>query len=249
MSSRPEQEEPSVGPITVERVGAFSWRPFAAAAIVAVLLGLAIWKPWQTTPPRPALVAQVVAPATPPLTDAPSAAPTVDPVIDNASGRMLCNAPPDWRLVTMETDVLGDSRTMYGTEPATASGPDDPHIPTVELHAKALFGIGMCRPNPAGLRIPDLPFNTLTIWATPKTGGAPIEVDNPYVIDEALFRLGEVYLGPPRTPSSASPAAAVPAWPAGRYVVEISAATSQDQALWVAVDFTNIQRSAVSLGQ
>jgi hypothetical protein len=249
LSSRPEQEEPPVGPIKVERVGAFSWWPFAIVAAILAVLGLALWKPWQTNPSRPVLVAKVVATAAPVSVATPTAAPTVDPVIEDASGRMLCNAPPDWRLVTMETDVLGDSRTMYGAQPATASGPSDSRIPTVELHANAMFGLGVCRPNPAGLRVPDLPFNPLTIWQTHASGGAPTQVVDPYVIDQALFRLGEVYLGPPHTSTGPPYSGVVPTWPAGRYVVEISSANSQDQALWIAVDFISIQASAGALGQ
>jgi hypothetical protein len=248
LNSRPEPEEPPVGPVNTQRVGAFSWRPFAVIAVVLAVIGLALWKPWES--PKPALlVARALPTATPEPTPTPTPKPTIDPVIDAASSRMLCNAPPAWRLITMETDVLGYSRTMFGLAPGTASGPTDPTIPTVDLNATWLFGLGACRPNPAGLRIPDLPLNPITIWQISPTGSAT-QVDNTFVIDGPLSRLGEVYLGPPAADATAPPQSGTePSWRAGRYVVEISAANSQDQPLWFALDFTSIQKVAGVLGQ
>ena len=249
MNSRPEPEEPPVGPVSIERVGAFSWRPFAVIAVVLAVIGLAFLKPWESPKPAP-LVARAIPTATPRPTEAPTPHPTIDPVMDAASSRMLCNAPPGWRLITMETDVFGYSRTMFGVDPATASGPTDPTIPTVDLHATEMFGLGACRPNPAGLRISDLPFNPVTIWQIASSGGAPKEVDDPFVIDDPLSRLGEVYLGPPSADATTPAQGDVqPSWQPARYVVEIGAANSQDQALWFGLDFSNIQASAGALGQ
>ena len=150
----------------------------------------------------------------------------------------------------METDVLGDSRTMFGIDPATASGPSDPTVPSVDLHANALFGLGACRPNPGGLRIADLPINPITIWHSSPTGGAPQEIDNPFVIDEPLSRLGEVYLGPPPSDATTPTRSGIaPSWQAGRYLSRSSAANSPGQALWFALNFTSIQGSAGVPGQ
>jgi len=252
LNSRPEPEETPVRPVKLERVGAFSWRPFAVIAVVLIVIGIAIVKPWEKPKPVP-LIARPLPTATPQpakKTPEPTPRPTIDPVIDAASSRMLCNAPPGWRLITMETDVLGYSRTMFGIDPATASGPADSTIPTVDLHATDLFGVGACRPNPEGLRISDLPLNPITIWQVLPTGGAPRKVEDPFVIDDPLSRLGEVYLGPPAADAAApAQSGSQPSWQPARYVVEISAANSQDQALWFGLDFTNIQGSAGVAGQ
>ena len=239
MSIRPEQIEPPVDRVSVEPVGGFSWRPFAVIGLIAVVLGLAVVKPWDANRPAPQLVARPVASPTPVVTASPQ--PTIDPLIDAASSRMLCNAPAGWRLVSMETGPLGDTRTMYGIEPATASGPTDPSIPTAQLHDALMFGVGVCRPNPGGLRVADLPFNSVTVWDN-SDPSQPRAVANPFVLDDALFRLGEVYLGPPRdTNYSMSNGRVAPSWQPGRYVLEIADATRGGDALWLALDFTNIQ--------
>lgn len=238
LSSRPEPVEPPVDPVKVERVGGISWRPIAVIGLIAAIFALAIFKPWEVAHPAPQLVGQPVASPTPAIT--PSPQPTIDPVIDAASSRMLCNAPDGWRLISMETSVLGDSRTMYGTEPATATGPTDPSIPTAELHASLMFGVGVCRPNPAGLRVADLPFNTVTVW-NDSGPSSPRAIPDLHVIDNALFRLGEVYLGPPRMDMDLQVQGRVtPTWQPGRYVLEIDSAAPDGAALWLALDFTNI---------
>jgi len=127
---------------------------------------------------------------------------------------------------------------MYGTPPQRASGPTDPSIDTAELRADRLFAIGVCRPNPAGSRVADLPFNGVTIWAVPPTG-APVVVAEPRILSSSLFRLGEAYYGPPDSRTNReSGDNVISAWQPGRYVVEVADATPDAQPLWLALDFT-----------
>ena len=216
--------------------------------LILVTVVLAVVRPWETRSPAQQPVARNPAGASPVATAAtgvPSApAATTDPLIDAASSQMLCNAPQGWRLISMETDVLGNSRTMYGIEPSIATGPTDPSIPTAQLHATEMFGVGVCRPNPDGLRVADLAFNDVTVWS-PDSLGAPTAVSDPYVLDEALFRLGEVYLGPPRKTTGESGAgSSAPSWQPGRYVIEIQGAANNGAALWIALDFASAQAAA-----
>src|SRR4051812_5825883 len=125
---RPEQPAPPADPVPVERVGVLSRRPLLAATLIgAVVVTALALKPWQVVlPTQQPNTAVAVASSVPSSEPTAAPTPTSDPQIDAASSRMLCNAPPGWRLVSSETGPLGDTRTMYGTEPARASGPDDP---------------------------------------------------------------------------------------------------------------------------
>jgi len=228
-------------PVNIERVGGFSWRPFGVLGMIALVVGVGILKPWELD--RPALLSQssrphlasAVANATAEPTPIPT--PTVDPAIDAASGRMLCNAPAAWRLISAETGVLGESRTMYGVDPVTATGPADPSIPTVELDATHMYALGVCRPNPGGKRVADLPFNNVTIW---REDGRqpPLAVVQPRVLSDSLYRLGEVYFGPPGAyPLHTADTASRPSWQPGRYVIEILGAAPHNASLWLALYF------------
>ncbi len=135
---------------------------------------------------------------------------------------------------------------MYGLDATTATGPEDPAIPTAELHATLMFGVGVCRPNPRGLRVADLPFNAVTLWSD-SGPGPPTEIANPYVLSQSLFRLGEAYLGPPRAPTDENSSGVTPTWQAGRYVLEIEGAAKDGAALWLALDFSNPRASTGSL--
>jgi hypothetical protein len=239
---RPEQRTPPADPVSVERVGALSWRPVLVAIVIgAVVVGALALRPWQTllpTYPSPSIRA-AIAPASPlaaSMEPTPAATAALDPQIAAATSRMLCNAPPGWRLVSTETGPLGDTRTMYGAEPVKASGPSDPAIPTVDLYASRLFGVGVCRPNPGALRIADLPFNPVVIWSLGT--GEPQPAAEIEVIDSGLYRLGEAYFRPPG-PAPGDPLAGrtTTSWPAGKYVLEIDGANPDGSALWIALDF------------
>jgi hypothetical protein len=234
LSNRPEPLEASADPISVERTGGVTWRVAAVIGVIAVVIGVAVVKPWQSfgptravAPPIAHVLPKLVTPPKPTLAPTPMPTATLEPAIEAASGRMLCNAPQQWRLISSETDIFGRARTMYGDDAAQAAGPTDPRIPVVLLHATMLNGIGVCRPNPGAMRVADLPFNPVTIWRVSGISEARA-VAMPRILSESLYRLGEAYYGPPEAGLS---------WPAGRYVVEITGAAQNGQSLWIALDF------------
>jgi hypothetical protein len=212
-------------------VGGIPPRLIALGVLVIGAIALAWLKPWGGTTPvhvQNGLAGFAVA------TQAP---PTDDPVIHAAILRELCNQPADWRLISMETSALGDTRTMYGISPAAASGPDDPSIPTARVYASRLFGIGVCSPH-AGAN-PDLPspVEGVTIWFAPPTG-SPTQMDQGPILDTPLNNLGEAYFGPPRTETDPQIAGnSNPTWPAGHYAVQIDRGDANGMTLWFALDF------------
>lgn len=129
-----------------------------ALLAVAVLVGLAILKPWgagnpeATAAPRPInSVAVVVTPApTEDLTAGGLAAP-------------ICLGTGAWRVATLERWRTQDVRVWRAIEPvANASGPTDPSIPSVPVVAVELTGLGWCAPS-YGPDTPDGPA-TVTAW-------------------------------------------------------------------------------------
>jgi hypothetical protein len=235
-------------PVRVERTGGVSWRFVAVMGLVAGLITMAIAKPWGSPRvPQPGDWASAIAKAS---LDAPgptSPAPTNDPELDAAAMRKLCDAPPQWRLVTMEVTALGDSRTMYGATAAEASGPADRSIPTAHLSAIHLYGIGLCQPNASGLRSADRPLEGITLWRI-QPGAEPQRIVGFSTLDQELFSLGEGYFGPPPTePGSAQPTESPPFWQPGRYVFEIDRGGDAGQALWLALDFAAARQLPATL--
>jgi hypothetical protein len=240
MHGRDVSIEPVESPVGVEQVGAFSWRLTAAIGLVVGLIIIAIAKPWgtPTRAPAPHDGAPAAAGAGPGFRELAPPTPTSDPEIEAALGRALCNAPPQWRLVTMEYTAIGDSRTMYGAVPAEASGPADPSIPTAHLSAIRLYGIGLCSPDASGRPSLDKPLEGVTLWQIPRLG-EPLRVDRVFILDQGLFRLGEAYFGP--QPGELDPvlAAHVPRiWQPGRYVFQIDQSGDGSPSLWLALDFS-----------
>src|SRR3954464_6506565 len=239
---RPKEPTPGADPVPVERVGVLSRRPlFAVLRRFAIVVATLALRPWElaprTTGPAPHPLVADASPAASSLEATSSVEPTTDPQIDAASSRMLCNAPPGWRLVTSETGPLGDTRTMYGADPSPASGPEDPSIPTANLYASRLFAFGVCRPNPGGLRVADLPFNPVKVWVVDGRG-RPQTTLQTNVLDNSLYRLGEAYFAPRAQDGDAQLAGRItPSWPSGRYVLEIGGGGGDGSSLWIALDF------------
>jgi hypothetical protein len=235
-------------PVRVERMGGVSWRFVAVIGLVAGLIAIAIAKPWESPRvPLPGDWASAIANASPDAPDPTSAAAPNDPELDAAVMRKLCDAPPQWRLVTMEATALGNSRTMYGATAAEASGPADRSIPTAHLSAIHLYAIGLCQPNAAGLRSAVRPLEGITLWKVPPRG-APARVVGFSTLDQELFSLGEGYFGPPPAePGSAQPTASPPVWQPGRYVFEIDRGGDNGQALWLALDFAAARQLPATL--
>ena len=154
----PDAEAPALDLRTM-RVRPRSGDSSVAVALwaVAVLVGLAILKPWgagnpQPTPgPRP--VTSVVAMVTP--------APTEDRTADGLAAP-ICLGTGAWRVATLERWRTQDVRVWRAIEPiATASGPTDLSIPSVPIVAVELTGLGWCAPSYG----PDTPVGPATVTA------------------------------------------------------------------------------------
>jgi hypothetical protein len=228
-----------LAPPPLQRVPAGPGRlPIAIVAAVS-FVAVALLKPWQFGAPS-APVHQFglgsdrsSASASPrPTTDAEATAAAVQQ-------RRSCGASAEWRLVTMESTALGDSRTLYGTLPGPASGPNDPHIPAAKLSALRLYGIGLCLPEQLRGTDSTFPIDDISVWSS--AAGRPIPVRQLTVLDSDLYGLGEAYFGPPRaamqtdTPVPTSSTAGV--WRPGHYVLEIADPQLEDE-LWFALDFS-----------
>ena len=129
-----------------------------------------------------------------------------------------------------------------------AAGPDDDAIPTVDVSAQNLLGIGVCRP---GAVTDTVPVRGVTIWAVPASSSGSV-VTGMVTVDPDLSRLGEAYFGPGRSSAAigASPGASPGtsadispgvAWTPGRYVLEIAGAAPDGAALWLGLDFNKIR--------
>lgn len=131
-------------------------------AIVGVLTGLAIAKPWGIPPPPPppsadrgaAVVRSAAATPARPATDDPrSAGPPV---------ASICFDPPSWRVATVEHWHDRTIRVWRAIEPVpTATGPDDQQVPVTQVVSEGVIELGWCAP---------------VIGPVQATGGASIEV-------------------------------------------------------------------------
>ena len=220
-------EEPTERAVRVERIGGVPRRVFAGTALVVAVIVVALIKPWgepsgRVPPPPP-----VALHPTPIVTPVAQATATADPEVIAAEAGALCFAVPTWRLITMETSELGDTRTMYATRAVAAAGPDDRAIPPTDITATKLIAIGVCRPSSprdlgGGSPAPEFDAH---IWALGSDGQPVREATS--VLDANLFAFGEAYYAP----------ASVATWAAGRYSVEIPNGAGSGESLWFAVDF------------
>lgn len=128
-----------------------TWRVVALA--LALLLALALWKPWdpggvefsKVTPsatPGEAIVSDSRSePST--ATPAPLAPTPAPPVHPDA---IACISDRGWRAVTRDVTAGRESRTWIAVDPAVAGGPQEESIPTVRLVVGRLIAIGYCVP-------------------------------------------------------------------------------------------------------
>ena len=145
---------------------------------------------------------------------------------------LSCMTPAGWRLVVDELDAAGptssaprvSSRSWLPTLPERATGPSDPSVPFVQVASTAVTAMGVCDAAPA------LRGRDVTIWrlvaANPVAGPSPraivvarlpVPADADGVI--SLPVLGDRECG--STPLT-NGCLYLPAWPAGRYVLQIS---------------------------
>lgn len=119
-----------------------------AAGVVALVVGLAVLKPWGPDPGRqPAVAPAPPALATEPPPPAPPAPrPTADLSPEGVAGP-VCLGPSGWRIASLETWRDRDVRVWRAIEPlAGATGPLDPAIPTVPVVGFEIEALGWCAP-------------------------------------------------------------------------------------------------------
>jgi hypothetical protein len=228
----PAANEPGPIQLRPDPVGGVPRWLFIAIAVVIGGFGVALVKPWGGTPPDGGV-------SNAPTFGQPLPSPTSEAqgVIEAAQLRALCNQPADWRLITMETGALGDTRTMFGLTAAAATGPTDSSIPTAHLNATLVFGIGVCSPHAGANPTLPSPVIGVTIWNVPPAGDASKMLPAP-VLDDALNNLGEAYFGRPRTETDPLLAGNDNhGWPPGRYAIQIDRGDANGTTLWFALEF------------
>lgn len=140
-----------------------------ATSLVAVLVGIAIVKPWgvgaPTAPPRPPRTfVPVAAPPTP--------RPTEDETADGLA-RPICLGAGAWRVATLETWRTHHVRVWRAVEPLNeATGPLDPAIPSVPVVALEIEALGWCAPGYG----PDRPIGPAEVTAWFVEGGSATEL-------------------------------------------------------------------------
>jgi len=224
----------------LEKVGrAPRWRLVVALVSIVLVFGLMWAKPWNNLPPPVAAVPEVSfdvpgrATPTPVPTPQPTATPepvaTLGPVA-LAAKRRQCQSPTDWRMVTAESTVTRETRTMYAAVPAPASGPTDPGLALSQLFAGELRAVGVCVPR-SPVVSPTTTLHQVVLWQVEDDGTAR-EVERPVVMDDDLYDIGEAYFAPPIGEGQY--------WPQGRYVFEIRRIEGPGSR-WIGLEFVPTQ--------
>lgn len=142
----------SAAPVRLTPVGETERRGGLWLAAAAVLVALAVIKPWVALssssasgdPSEPAAVATNAPPG--------AGAAAADAALPTRSAAPLpadalrCLQPDGWRLVTFEQAPGRTERSWIVVAPATAAGPLDPAIPATTLVSSTMLGLGLCAP-------------------------------------------------------------------------------------------------------
>jgi hypothetical protein len=113
-----------------------------AVGAVALLVGLAILKPWGVGAPSPSRAPRLATPSAVAVTPEPTA-----DVSAEGLASPICLGAGGWRVVSLETWRTQDVRVWRAIEPApAATGPLDPEIPSVPIVAVELTALGWCAP-------------------------------------------------------------------------------------------------------
>jgi hypothetical protein len=174
---QPEREAPSEPDDAVpgvEVVHVHARRPdttlATALGVVAVLVALAILKPWGAGSPAATLPLLAVAPTAAAIMPAP----TEDRTADGLAAP-ICLGSEGWRIASLERWRAEDVRVWRAIEPiADASGPLDPAIPAVPIVAVELTSLGWCAPT-SGLGRPTGPAQ-VTAWSVRDGSAAELRI-------------------------------------------------------------------------
>ncbi len=158
---------------------------------------------------------------------------------------LSCMTPAGWRLVVDEIDVgptasspRVPSRSWLPALPKRATGPSDPRVPFVQVASRRVTAMGVCATAPA------LGGREVTIWrlvaANPVAGPSPraavvarlpVPADADGVISLPVLG-GSACGSSPLTDGCLH----LPAWPAGRYVLQISNSGTGATEGWMGLD-------------
>jgi hypothetical protein len=216
---------------------------FNLVAIVAVLIALAVLKPWAgsaaTGPGDVATDTAVPAEAGTSAAAAVEPPPTADP---NA---MTCLTDPSLHVVTVERSPGNVVRTWVVAPPGNGTDPLDPDIPRLELFSEHLVGLGICSPRPredpaasgapAGPDVVGRDVQLIDVQAIVDSASGPVATDlgRGRVLVEARPGSGEttVYSGPQR------PVGPAGLWTPGSYAVAFRFAYDPRVAVrWLRID-------------
>jgi hypothetical protein len=204
--------------------------PVVVVAVIAGLIAVALWKPWDGGPPfRPiAQLPSAVATATStprvaarsPVEDVatvPTATPqaTLDPVLAAVLHRRDCQSGEGWRLVSWERDAGQDSRTLWDITAMSATA-DGALSRPYRVWSEHVVAIGFCPPG-ATPTIRAENATSVTLFRE-LDDGDPQHVADARFADPALAAVGEVYLSPPAALSDTG------GWPEGRYLFRVDPA-------------------------
>lgn len=251
-------------PIRVETVPvrrAGRW-PALLVGLAAVLVGLAIVKPWggaddgraDPVAPSPLAVALATVVASPAAqVSAPAAVVSADAApVALLPGQVACDTL-DWQLVTLGTLLRWTVRTWTPITPVEASGAADPSIPDLSLGSSDVVGMGACAPSNGSERT-GTASRIVAAWRQGAATGLPAAAGGAATGGAAASAFGRVGLADLDRLSAGGLAAATslrpasvaelvrpfPAtqrgrWPAGHYVL-LLASPDAGPDRWIAVD-------------
>lgn len=207
-----------------------------ALGAVALLVALAILKPWGGGSPNATLAPNRFAA---PTEGAINPAPTEDRSADGLAGP-ICLGAGGWQIATLERWRTQDVRVWRAIEPlAAATGPTDPAIPSVAVVAIEISGLGWCAPAYG----PDRPAGPDTVTAWSVHGGTATEIELAQVRPTAgTTPLAALYVPLTRCPDPGMCLPLLPApvprpWTSGRVVFRyLDEGTGH--VVWLAADVT-----------
>ena len=165
------------------------------------------------------------------------AAPDADhavPLLARRLERRQCQSGEGWRIVTVENNAIGHSRTLWMVDELSPT-PEQAVNQARRLWAERTLGIGYCAPGRSvderGARAGDV-----SLWLASKRG-APVRVEPGEILDPPLAELGEVYFAPP------DQLALNGSWPAGIYLFQVSPGSAADASAagWFALDVRRVR--------
>lgn len=215
--------------VPVAHVGG-SGRIVRWVTIVAVLVSLAIVKPWGggDTSGAGALATGATTDEPGPSAAATRVPPSHTAGID-ADVTRACLDPGSWRVASVEAYGAQTIRVWRALEPGTASGPADPAIPSVLVVSEGVSDLGWCAPVDGA----DRPIGETAVAAWSLRG----ETARPLRLVRTELTPRPSGFGAMYAPSSAFVGPQAPVtrgWAAGRYVFRLRSADGVER--WFGVD-------------